>query len=107
MTNDSISALARALLSPTPAQVWTKAHYQDPENERQGFRKDDMGNWIHRDHYGKRDSDYGWEIDHIYPSSLGGHDGLSNVRPLHWRANCAKSDMRPGLLGLSDYLAKR
>lgn len=107
MTNDAISALARALLSPTPAQVWTKAHYQDPENERRGFRKDDSGNWIHRDHYGKRDSEYGWEIDHIYPSSLGGHDGLSNVRPLHWRANCAKSDTRPGLLGLADLLAKR
>ncbi len=56
------------------------------------YRKDSMGNKIKRDEYGNRDSDYGWEIDHIHPKSKGGGDELSNLQPLQWEANMKKSD---------------
>lgn len=39
--------------------------------------------------------EYGWEIDHIKPSSLGGSDGLYNLQPLQWENNRSKSDNWP------------
>jgi 5-methylcytosine-specific restriction endonuclease McrA len=105
--DDSLSGLLKALLSPSKEDVWAKAHYCDPENERRGFRKDDFGNWIHRDQYGNRNHKYGWEFDHVHPSSLGGHDGLTNIRPLHWQANISKSDTPAGLLGLAQAFARK
>lgn len=108
MSKYSQSALLRALLSPSKEDVWAKAHYSDPENERNGFRKDDYGNWIHRDQYGSRNHDYGWEFDHIVASSLGGADDITNIRPLHWQANVRKSNsVSGGLLGLAQALARK
>ncbi|MBL8564323.1 MAG: HNH endonuclease [Hyphomicrobiaceae bacterium] len=80
---------------PTLAdRVWAKARYVGLQAEASGFRHDACGAWIHRHSYGNRDSPYGWEIDHISPESNGGSDALSNLRPLHWRNNVAKSDGR-------------
>ncbi|WP_080436520.1 HNH endonuclease signature motif containing protein [Burkholderia ubonensis] len=56
------------------------------------WRKDQCGAWINRGKYGDRESDYGWEIDHISTKANGGGDELSNLRPLHWENNVAKSD---------------
>lgn len=55
-------------------------------------RKDACGAWIDLREYGNRNSNTGWEIDHIIPSSRGGSDMLSNLRPLHWQNNTEKSD---------------
>ena len=107
MKDESLSALMKALLSPSSDDVWAKAHYCGPENEKNGFRQDDHGNWIKKDHYGKRDSKYGWEFDHVLASSRGGHDGLTNVRPLHWETNVRKSDSPPGLFALADIFSRR
>ena len=74
--------------------VWEKAQYVDPSNEQKGFRKDQCGAWIQRNAYGNRNSQWGWEVDHIKPKANGGTDALSNLRPLHWRNNAAKSDGR-------------
>ncbi len=79
------------MASNVVTQVWAKATYVDPTNETNGFRKDACGAWIRLQDYGNRDSAWGWEIDHISP---GGPDILSNLRPLHWKNNCAKSDGR-------------
>lgn len=38
MSKDSLAALLRALLSPCKEDIWAKAHYSDPENERNSFR---------------------------------------------------------------------
>ncbi len=53
------------------------------------WRKDQCGAWINRNKYGDRNSDYGWEIDHISP---GDNDNISNLRPLQWQNNVDKSD---------------
>lgn len=55
-------------------------------------RKDICGAWIDYNQYGNRNSDTGWEIDHIKPVSNGGSDSISNLRPLHWQNNARKSD---------------
>ena len=94
----SLKVYLKALCDPTPEQVWTKANFVSVEHEQDGYRKDDHGNLIRFQDYGKRNSEYGWEIDHEVPSSLGGSDWLGNVRPLHWRANVRKSDSLGGLL---------
>lgn len=75
-------------------QVWQKAVFVSDNNESMGYRKDACGAWIKKSDYGNRNSQYGWEIDHIIASSNGGSDALNNLRPLHWRNNAAKSDGR-------------
>ena len=45
--------------------------------------------------HGNRDSEYGWEIDHIIPVCRGGSDNLANLQPLNWNSNCKKGDQSP------------
>lgn len=40
-------------------------------------------------------SDFGWEIDHIRPTVIGGPDVLWNLRARHWKGNRSAG----GLLG--------
>ena len=62
-------------------KVWEKAtnisgQYPDI------WRQDQCKTWIGRKFYGNRNSEYGWEIDHITPISMRGADNLSNLRPM-------------------------
>ena len=70
--------------------VWEKGSMVG-NNDYNIWRQDQCGAWIRKDHYGNRQSEYGWEIDHISP---GGSDNLSNLRPLQWQNNLDKSDGR-------------
>jgi hypothetical protein len=45
--------------------------------------------------YGNRNSEHGWEIDHIKPVAAGGKDNIENLQPLNWKTNVAKSDHYP------------
>lgn len=82
-----------AFTENTIREVWKKAKI-DMENDPNVWRKDQCSAWINFKDYGKRDSKYGWEIDHIKPVSRGGGDELSNLRPLHWKNNLKTSDGR-------------
>ena len=71
-------------------QVWNKGKAVDGDDPAV-WRKDACNAWIGKTYYGNRNSQYGWEIDHIDPN---GSDQLSNLRPLQWKNNANKSDGR-------------
>lgn len=56
------------------------------------YRRDKFGTAMQFSEYGNRNSVYGWEIDHIIPTSKGGSDDYQNLEPLNWKNNSAKSD---------------
>lgn len=72
-------------------RVWWKGRTIQGLNPDQ-WRLDACGALIYFDDYGKTDSKYGWEIDHIVPVALGGGDEIDNLQPLQWQNNRAKSD---------------
>ncbi len=73
--------------------IWEKAN-EVSGYDKNKWRQDFAGAWIQRNQYGIR-SEYGWEIDHLVPRSLGGSDEPSNLIPIHWRNNNSKSDHYP------------
>lgn len=54
-----------------------------PGNDPDLWRKDQFGAWIHRLDYGKRHSEFGWEICDL--SAGRGAGGLAALRPMHWQ----------------------
>lgn len=77
----------------TIQRVWEKGTVV-PGYVSARWRKDQCGAWMDFKEYGNRDSEYGWEIDHITPVSRGGQTILSNLRPLQWKNNAARQDGR-------------
>jgi len=56
------------------------------------WRRDVCGAWIFRGYYERKDSEYGWVIDHIKPLAEGGTNDISNLRPMHWENTGRKED---------------
>ena len=77
----------------TLRQVWAKATVV-PGADPAVWRKDQCGAWIGWSYHGNRNSDFGWEVDHITAVANGGSDALGNLRPLHWKNNLRTSDGR-------------
>lgn len=63
--------------------VWNFAEIV-PGNDPDLWRKDESGNWIRRLDYGKRESEFGWEI---FDPGIGRHSqGVYAMRPMQWSA---------------------
>jgi hypothetical protein len=77
----------------TKSAVWKKGKIAG-SNDAGKWRKDECGAWIGFDAYGNRNSQYGWEIDHIVSQDHGGSDAISNLRPLQWQNNASKGSGR-------------
>lgn len=87
-------------------QIWSKGVVVENYDESK-IRKDACGAWILRDQYGKKESSFGWEIDHVIPRRQLEEKGvpeekiddLRNLRPLNVQNNQSKADSYP------DYVA--
>lgn len=81
--------------------VWTDAEKISVWNKGtpiEGFdnaiwRRDKCGRAMKFAEHGNRNSEYGWEIDHIIPVARGGDDNIDNLQPLYWENNAKKSDL--------------
>ena len=74
--------------------VWTMGQIvkgSDPGS----WRKDECNAWIKYSDYGKHNSQYGWEINHIISGEHEGSENLTNLRPLQWENNVLKSSGKP------------
>jgi len=60
------------------------------------WRLDKHGFTIQFSQHGRRDSAFGWEVDHIVPESWGGSDEIRNLQPVYWRVNAHKSNRFTG-----------
>jgi 5-methylcytosine-specific restriction endonuclease McrA len=80
-------------------KVWNKGtivpdkdgKHWDPKE----WRYDKCGKPIKYNEHGNTNSDVGWEIDHIIPTSKNGPDTLENLQPLQWENNRRKGDDYP------------
>lgn len=75
----------------TKRAVWNKGQVISGYSPEE-WRRDICGFPMKWDEHGNRQSEYGWEVDHIYPASKGGSDDLSNLQPLYWKNNAEKGD---------------
>jgi hypothetical protein len=78
----------------TKRAVWAKGR-TIPGWDSAKWRRDICGATMSYDQHGQTQSEFGWEIDHIRPTSKDGGDELSNLQPLHWENNRAKGDTFP------------
>lgn len=78
-------------------RVWQTARMVEGM-DAQTVRKDPCGAWIVRDKYGMSENEYGWEIDHIYPRTLGGDDNVANLRAMHCANVRSKGDSYPSYI---------
>ena len=74
-------------------EVWEKGR-TIPGMDRDVYRKDAAGAIIKKTDR-RVNSQYGWEIDHLKPLSLGGTEDSSNYLPLQWQNNVRKGDDYP------------
>ena len=71
------------------SDVWAKGQVAGSNNPGE-YRKDECGAWMYFSHYSNRNSQYGWEIDHITFVDHVASSDLNNLRPLQWQNYACK-----------------
>ncbi|WP_299396541.1 HNH endonuclease signature motif containing protein [Pelagibius sp.] len=74
--------------------VWQKGRPIDGYDPKV-WRRDACNHAMRYADHGDTSSNFGWEIDHIKPTSEGGSDDLDNLQPLYWENNRRKGDTYP------------
>ncbi len=77
----------------TKRAVWNKGS-PIPEYPADLWVRDICGHAMKYSDHGK-EGDFGWEIDHIKPTTKGGSDSLINLQPLWWKNNRQKDHTYP------------
>jgi 5-methylcytosine-specific restriction endonuclease McrA len=75
----------------TKKTVWQKGSVI-PNYSPDLWRWDKCGLVMKWTEHGNRESEHGWEIDHINPVSNNGDDHINNLQPLNWKNNSDKAD---------------
>jgi 5-methylcytosine-specific restriction endonuclease McrA len=78
----------------TKKAVWNKGQPIPGYNSAE-WRRDVCGHAIRYSDHANTNSEYGWEIDHIFPRAKGGRTTLDNLQPLFWQTNRRKGDNYP------------
>ncbi len=73
----------------TTKLVWQKGEVI-PSLSPVAWRKDVCGRMMKFNDHGNRDSEIGWEVDHINPVANGGSDEIDNLQPLNCKNNADK-----------------
>lgn len=83
-------------------RLWHEANIVD-DHDPDKIRQDSCGAWIQWDKYQDRGSDFGWEVDHVFPQSVLKEKGADkdeidcedNLRAMNWHNNVSKGDDYP------------
>lgn len=75
----------------TKSAVWNKGTII-PNFSKDIWRSDKCGQIMKWSEHGNRQSEYGWEVDHINPVANNGTDAIGNLQPLNWSNNASKAD---------------
>lgn len=95
MRGRNTDRLGRPFTGLQKAIVWLNATVI-PGKDIALWRQDKCGAHMYWHDYGKSDSTYGWEVDHILPIRIGGTDDTTNLQALHWQNNRSKGDRTDG-----------
>ena len=74
--------------------AWNNASAPPKGYDGRVYRLDSCGALIYWPSYGK-DTDMGWEVDHVFPKNLGGKNDSVNLRAMHHRNNSSKGNSYP------------
>ena len=81
-TSDEFSLSRRGYERELIQSVWEFAEAVSG-NDPELWRKDEFGDWIYRFDYGRRSSEFGWEI---FDPGVGRHaQGVYAMRPMQWQ----------------------
>jgi hypothetical protein len=83
------------MLEDLKRAAWSRTSPVSGQPNSWEFRKDVLGNLVRYADFGNRHSPFGWELDYIIPSALGGSTDPSNLQALHWKSNAARSENLP------------
>jgi|SRR5690554_1510236 len=74
--------------------AWNNAPNPPEGYNKDNYRLDSCGALIYWHSYGK-DTEMGWEVDHIFPQEKGGKNDFVNLRAMQHQNNSSKSDDYP------------